>query len=93
MHLFGCLFLLLCNFKPNWADLKECVESHNKLELCLTSKDVIGYSPPFPVVVNTILDLKEIIEIDSNKRSIKVQADLWAYWKDKGITLSNDSLK
>ena len=93
MRLFGCLFLLICNFKPNWADLKECGEPHNKLELCLTSKDVIGYSPPFPVVVNTILDLKEIIEIDSNKRSIKVQADLWAYWKDKGITLSNDSLK
>ena len=91
MRLFGCLFLLICNFKPNWADLKECDEPHNKLELCLTRKD--GYSPPFPVVVNTILDLKEIIEIDSNKRSIKVQADLWAYWKDKGITLSNDSLK
>ena len=91
MHLFGCLFLLICNFKPNWADLKECAETHDKLELCLTSNN--GYFEPFPVVVNTALDLKEIIEIDTNKKSIKVQTDLWAWWKDEGIALSNDSLK
>ena len=91
MDLFGCLILLIFNFKPNLADLKECVETHYKLDLCLTGNN--GYFEPFPVVINTALDLKEIIEIDSNKRSIKVQADLWAYWKDKGITLSNDSLK
>ena len=91
MHLFGCLFLLICNFKPNWADLKECAGTHDKLELCLTSKD--GYSMPFPVVINTALDLKEIIEINTNKKSIKIQADLWAWWKDEGIAISNDSLK
>ena len=91
MRLFGCLFLLICNFKPNRADLKECAETHDKLELCLTSNN--GYSPPFPVVINTALGLKEIIEIDTNKKSIKVQADLWAWWKDEGIALSNDSLK
>lgn len=91
MRGLGCLFLMICSFKPNWATLKECAENHDQLELCLTSKD--GYSKPFPVVVSTILDLKEIIEININKKSIKVQADLWAYWKDEGIALSNGSLK
>ena len=91
MRLFGCLFLLICNFKPNRADLKECAETHDKLELCLTNQD--GYSEPFPVVVNTDLYLKEIIEIDDNKKSIKVHVDLWAWWKDEGIALSNDSVK
>ena len=91
MHLFGWLFLIICNFKPNWANLRGCAEKHDQLELCLTNKD--SYSPPFPVVVNTDLYLKEIIEIDGNKKSIKVQADLWAYWKDGGIALSNDSVK
>ena len=59
--------------------------------LCLTNKD--GYSKPFPAVVYTNLVLKGIIEIDSNKKSIKLQVDLWAYWKDEGIAFSNDSLK
>ena len=91
MHVFGCLFLLICNFKPNWANLRGCGEKYDQLELCLTKED--GYSEPFPVVVNTNLDLKEIIEIHTNKKSIKIQADLWAWWKDEGVALSNDSLK
>ena len=90
MHVFGCLFLI-CNFKPNWANLRGCAEKHDQPELCLTKED--GYSEPFPVVVNTNFDLKEIIEIDTNKKSIKIQADLWAWWKDEGVALSNDSLK
>ena len=91
MHVFGCLFLLICNFKPNWANLRGCAEKHDQLELCLTNED--GYSEPFPVVVGTDLYLKEIIEIDNNKKSIKVQIDLWAFWQDGGIALSNDSVK
>ena len=91
MHVFGYLFLIICNFKPNWANLRGCAEKHDQLEFCLTNQD--GYSEPFPVVVNTNLDLKEIIEIDNNKKSIKIQADLWAWWKDEGVALSNDSLK
>ena len=91
MHVFGYLLLMICNFMPNWAKLKACAEKHDQLELCLTKKD--GYSPPFPTVVNTNLVLKEIIEIDNDKKSIKLQVDLWAYWKDKGIASSNDSLK
>ena len=91
MRLLGCLFLLICNFKPNRADLKKCEETHDKIELCVTGNN--GYFEPFPVVVNTALDLKEIIEINTNKKSIKVQADLWAWWRDEGIALSNDSIK
>ena len=91
MHVWGYLFLIICNFEPNWANLRGCAEKHDQLELCLTKQD--GYSEPFPVVVNTNLDLKEIIEIDTNKKSIKIQADLWTWWKDEGVALSNDSLK
>ena len=91
MHVVGCVFLIICNFKPNWANLRECAEKHDQLELCLTNED--GYSKPFPVVVYTDLYLKEIIEIDNNKKSIKVHIDLWAIWEDRGIALSNDSVK
>ena len=91
MHVFGCLFLIICNSKPNWANLRGCAEKHDQLELCLTKEN--GYSVPFPVVVYTDLYLKEIIEIDNNKKSIKVQIDLWASWKDGGIALSNNYVK
>ena len=91
MHVFGYLLLITCNFKPNWANLRGCAEKHDQLEFCLTNPD--GYYEPFPVVVYTDLYLKEIIEIDNNKKSIKVHIDLWAFWKDEGIALSNDSVK
>ena len=91
MRFFGCLFLIICNFKPNWANLKACAEKHDQVELCFTNEN--GYSEPFPVVVNTDLYLEEIIEIDINKKSIKIQADLWFSWKDEGIASSNDSSK
>ena len=91
MHVFGYLLLIICNFKPNWANLRGCAEKHDQLELCLTNPD--RYYEPFPVVVYTDLYLKEIIEIDNNKKSIKVHIDLWAVWEDRGIALSNDSVK
>jgi hypothetical protein len=91
MHAFGYLLLIICNFKPNWANLRGCAEKHDQLELCLTNPD--RYYEPFPAVVYTDLYLKEIIEIDNNKKTIKVHIDLWAIWEDRGIALSNDSVK
>ena len=73
----------------NCADLKSCSEKHEKLEVCFKNKD--GYTNPFPVVLSTDLYLVEIIEIDLDKNSIRIQMDLWTIWIDPGLSLSNES--
>ena len=49
------------------------------------------YKNPFPVVVNSDLYFKEIIDIDQDHNSISIQVDLWTYWNDVSLILSNTS--
>ena len=83
-----CIFQL-CNAGLHISDLKNCKEEKHKSKICLTGEN--GYFEPFPVVVNSDLILRNIIEIDQNKNSISAQFELWTSWKDPGITLSNSS--
>ena len=52
--------------------------------MCSTGKEL------FPVSLKTELYLKEIVEIDPEKNSITVRVNMWTYWKDEGLALSND---
>ena len=65
--------------------MKDCSKVTNKtLQLCSTGKE------RFPVTLKTELYLKEIVEIDQEKNSITVRVNMWTYWKDEGLALSND---
>ena len=44
-----------------------------------------------PLVVTTYFYLKAITDVDENKNSISIQAELWCLWRDPGIALSNNS--
>ena len=67
---------------------KDCSKVANKtLQLCSTGKEL------FPVTLKTELYLKEIVEIDPEKNSITVRVNMWTYWKDEGLALSNDSVE
>ena len=92
---FEYLLLVFCILKPCSAsfsifDLKFCKEEIHVSKICLTSKD--GYFKPFPVIVDSQLVLRNLIEIDGNKNSITAQFELLANWEDPGIALSNVSL-
>ena len=94
-HAFRYFLFVVCTFKPCIAelhtfDLKNCKEERHKSKICLTSEN--GYLKPFPVIVNSDLVLKNIIEIDENKKSISTQLELWTMWEDPGVALSNISL-
>ena len=84
---FKCLFIIFCLFEANFALLRPCSQVKNRtLQLCSTGKDL------FPVILNTELYLKEIVEINQEKNSITVRLNIWTYWTDKSLALSNDSV-
>ena len=95
-HALRFLLLVFCILKPSIArlkisDLKNCKEGRHESKMCLTGEN--GYLKPFPVLVDTDLILKNLIEIDENKNSISAQFELWTGWEDPGIALSNISLE
>ena len=81
----------LCNAELHMSELKNCKEEKHESKICLTGEN--GYFTPYPVIVNSDLILRNIIEIDQNKNSISAQFELWTSWVDSGITLSNSSSK
>ena len=93
-HVFGYLLCAFCIFEPCIAklrisDLKGCKEEQHESKICLTGEN--GYLTPFPVIVNSDLELRKLIEIDENKNSISAQFELGIAWLDPGINLSNIS--
>ena len=46
---------------------------------------------PSPLVLETELYLKAITGIDEGQNSISIQAELWCYWGDPGLALSDNS--
>ena len=87
--LFIFCILKPCASRLKTSDLKSCKEEKHESIICLTGKN--GYFKPFPVTVDTELVLRNLIEIDENKKSISAQFELWTWWVDPGIALSNTS--
>ena len=93
MFKFVGLWLILNIINLSKAELKSCLEKHKKVEICFKDKE--GYSRPISdgkrMVLNTMFYLKAITEVDENRNSISIQAELWSYWADPGLGLSNNS--
>ena len=87
--LFVFCILKPCAARLKTSDLKNCKEEKHESIICLTGEN--GYFKPFPVTVDTELVLRNLIEIDENKKSISAQFELWTWWVDPGIALSNAS--
>ena len=96
MFIFKYILIIsgLCKF--SFANLKLCSQPQDKLSkkevlgssVCLTNETV--YSAPFPVNLTLELYFKNVINIDEDLNSITIQVELWAYWADTGLALTND---
>ena len=91
MQLAKSLVVIFCILRLNLAAVKSCIEEHKKDKICFKSIDGINttYLAPYPLVLNTTMILKEIIEINEKESSIAVRVILVTKWKDPGIGLSN----
>ena len=74
-----------------WADLKSCNDQEQgKSKLCLIGNG--EYRPPFPSTVKIDINLREIVDIDEDKKSITTRLELTTHWTDPSLALSNDSI-
>ena len=89
MHLYEIFLVILSLLMEISANLRSCSEKHEKQEVCFRGKE--AYDNPFPIVLDTDLHLKEIIEINEDKNSVSLFIDFWTLWTDPGLSLSNNS--
>ena len=90
MNAFKSILVIVTLVEFNLAALESCSENKTNQQLCFLEKK--GYAKPFPVVLDTILYLN-ILQIDEDNNSIKIEVDFWTFWTDPGLALSNDSSK
>ena len=87
MYLHKSLIVLTCLFKLNYAELKSCMKEAEAPRICQKSNE--SYLNPFPLNLTTIILLKEIVDIDEDKKSITMQMNMFSLWKDSRIDSSN----
>ena len=93
MKFFTFLWVLVCIFELclGSLDIFGCTNEIEEWTFCSTDKD--AYAKPFPVVVDTTLELKSINEIDEDKNSISLQVVIACNWKDPGIFITSNISK
>ena len=89
MNLAKFLIILTCLFKLNYADLNSCLREAEAPRICHKPNE--GYKKPFPLNVTTKIELKQIVDIDENEKSITIQMNMLSMWKDSGIDRSNST--
>ena len=82
------LFAMFCLFEHCSAVLKSCSDEEQP-RICLTDKD--GYVYPFPVILSTLLNIRDITEMNEDKSSISIHAELISFWKDPRLAASNST--
>ena len=82
--------VMVCFFESCSADLDNysCSWPIDGVEWCSTNKD--AYVKPFPVVVDTSLNIRSINKINEDKNSISLQVELYCKWKDPGFLVASN---
>ena len=91
MQFVKSLIVIFCYVRLNFAAVRSCIEEDVKNRLCFKSMDGsnVTYVAPYPLVLNTTVILREIIDINEKESSITVRVFLVTKWRDPGIDLSN----
>ena len=83
--------LIFCLYLVNGRDLELCNVKTNKTKLCKKSGD---YRPnlvprPWPTMVTPYVDLKSVIDVNENKKTMTLYLYLVTYWFDHEISVNN----
>ena len=85
------LIIMICWFKTTSAKIQNCSDHDvGKPKVCLRGNG--EYTPPFPVTVSIDINLREIVDVDVDKKSITTRLGLTTYWTDPRLGLTNDSI-
>ena len=91
MNILNCFLAVSCLVEVSFAVLQNCSKPHDQPAICF--KNETGYSKPFPTVLNVTTFFGDIIEIDEQRNSIKIQMELWTVWRDPGLGLSTGEIE
>ena len=85
---------ILCFYLVNGKDLDFCNTKTNLTKLCKKSGH---YRPnlvpkPWPTMVTPYVDLKSVIDVDENKKTMTVYLYLVTYWFDQEISVNNPNV-
>ena len=87
MYVAKWILVFTTIFEISWAELKSCSEEQEQQTICFNAlKGEKFYVSPFPVVLNTIFGIKEIVRIDEDEQSITTQLIFWIIWKDSRLS-------
>ena len=74
-------------FEFIFADSNSCSKESGETTISFTNKE--GYMKPYPIILNTTLNIKEFVSIDENENSISIRLNLISRWKDSGLNCSH----
>ena len=85
------LYLNFCSTSLVYAELKLCSENVTKSQICKKSIKYRANSTPkpWPIILKSIVDLKNILEIDPDKKTMTADIYLIIEWIDPEINVIN----
>ena len=84
------LYVLIFTDIANAKSLESCLIEDKQPAICF--KDQESYSTAFPIALDTVLYLQQIVKIDEDQSSITLQVELQSDWTDLGLDSSNKTM-
>ena len=83
------LFLLFSIFAVITANLELCSKPTNVTKLCKLKIDYQTNKPPrpWPCIITPYIDLKNVMDVDHDKKSMTLYVNLITSWYDKALSL------
>ena len=75
------------------SDIQDCSEKTNIKTVCKLVKTYKKSNPPkpLPFTVNTSINILDIMDFDWTAKTMTLFIELWMWWKDPRITITNFS--
>ena len=84
------LFYAITLFVTINGDLKLCSEKVSVSQLCKTEPDYQPNrpSPPYPLIINSYLDFRSVLDIDPDKKTITINIFMIMEWIEPKMLLN-----
>ena len=69
------------------SPLQSCSEEAGQPKICFIDNE--SYKKPYPINLQIQLNLRKIIRIEEERKSISVQLHMYSKWNDSGLSHSN----
>ena len=91
MNILDFFLAVSCLVEVSFAILQNCSKPHDQPAICFKNKT--GYSKPFPTVIDVDVYFRNIINVDEQMNSISIQMELWTFWSDHRLALSDGEIE